>query len=149
MPRYQATVSSARSAPETFDYLATFGNAAHWDPGVASGEQLDPGPVRAGTRFRLQVRFLGRSIPLTYEVTSYDAPHAVDLTAANGLLRSVDRIVVTPAGAGTTVSYDADVRLRGPLSLLDPLMNKGFQTVAGRAADGLTRALAQPPRMAS
>jgi Polyketide cyclase / dehydrase and lipid transport len=72
MPHYQATVRSARSAPETFDYLATFSNAAHWDPGVTAGEQLDPGPVRAGTRFHPLVRLVGRSIPLTYAVTSYD-----------------------------------------------------------------------------
>jgi Polyketide cyclase / dehydrase and lipid transport len=150
MPHYQATVRSARSAPETFDYLATFSNAAHWDPGVTAGEQLDPGPVRAGTRFHPLVRLVGRSIPLTYAVTSYNPPRAFVLTAANALLRSVDQITITPAGTGATVSYQADVRLRGPLSLLDPLMSKGFQAVAGRAAEGLTGALAQAqPGMAS
>jgi hypothetical protein len=54
MPHYQATVRSARSAPETFDYLATFSNAAHWDPGVTAGEQLDParsGPGPGSTRW--------------------------------------------------------------------------------------------------
>jgi Polyketide cyclase / dehydrase and lipid transport len=96
MPHYQATVRSARSAPETFDYLATFSNAAHWDPDVTAGEQLDPGPVRAGTRFHPLVRLVGRSIPLAYAVTSYDPPRAVVLTAANALLRSVDQITITP-----------------------------------------------------
>jgi dehydrogenase/reductase SDR family member 12 len=142
MPHYKATVSSSWSAAETFEYLATFSNAAHWDPGVLAAEQLDPGPVGAGTRFLLKVAFLGRSIPLTYAVTSYDPPRAVVLAAAGRLIRSVDRIVVTPAGDGATVSYDADVQLRGPLSLLHPLMNAGFQVVAGKAAAGLTQALA-------
>jgi len=71
MARYQATVQSRRSAAETFAYLATFSNAVHWDPGVLAGEQLDPGPVGPGTRFRLVVPFLGRRMPLTYQVTSY------------------------------------------------------------------------------
>jgi hypothetical protein len=92
----------------------------------------------------VQVRFLGRSIPLIYAVTSHDPPRAVVLPQPTRCSGLIDQIAVTPADSGATVSYDADVRLRGPLSLLDPLMSKGFQTVAGRAADGLTRALAQP-----
>jgi hypothetical protein len=51
--RYKATVQSHRPAAETFAYLSTFSNAVDWDPGVLAGEQLDPGPVRPGTRFRL------------------------------------------------------------------------------------------------
>jgi hypothetical protein len=34
MARYEATVASRRGAAETFDYLATFSNAAQWDPGT-------------------------------------------------------------------------------------------------------------------
>ena len=55
MARYQTTVQSQRPAAETFAYLAIFSNAVAWDPGVLAGEQLDPGPVRPGTRFRLVV----------------------------------------------------------------------------------------------
>ena len=61
MARYHATVESRQSATDTFGYLATFSNAAEWDPGVLAGEQLDPGPVGAGSRFRLVVPFLGRA----------------------------------------------------------------------------------------
>ena len=59
------------------------------------------------------------------------------------LLRSTDRIAVTAAGDGATVSYDAEVRLRGPLRLLDPVLDRGFRTVGDRAAAGLARALAR------
>jgi len=59
MARYHATVESRRSATETFGYLATFSNAAQRGPGVHAGEQLDPGPAGAGSRFRLVVPFLG------------------------------------------------------------------------------------------
>ena len=59
MARYHVTVESRRPATETFGYLATFSKAAEWDPGVLAGEQLDPGPAGAGSRFRLVVPFLG------------------------------------------------------------------------------------------
>ena len=68
MARYHATVESRRSATETFGYLATFSDAAEWDPGVLAGEQLDPGPAGAGSRFQLVAPFLGLRISLTCEV---------------------------------------------------------------------------------
>jgi hypothetical protein len=147
--RYQATVQSHRPAAETFAYLATFSNAAEWDPGVLAGEQLDPGPVRAGTRFRLVVPFLGLRMPLTYHVTSYQPGHEVVLAATSGILHATDKIVVTGGTHGAAVSYDAEVRLRGPLHLLDPLLRPGFRAVADRAAAGLAQALSRDPGAAT
>ena len=145
MARYHATVASLRSAQDTFDYLATFSNAADWDPGVLAGEQLDDGPVRPGTRFRLVVPFLGRRLALTYEVTSIQPHREVVLEAASSLLRATDRIGVAADGDGATVSYDAEVALRGPLGLLDPVLRRGFEGVGERATAGLAQALATVP----
>jgi hypothetical protein len=144
MARYHATIRSRRPAPETFDYMATFSNASQWDPGVLAAQQLDPGPVAVGTRFRLVVPFLGRRLPLIYQVTRY-APHReVMLDAASRLLRATDSILVAPDGAGATVSYAADVALRGPLRLLDPLLRRGFRAVGDRGTAGLARTLSAP-----
>ncbi|HUK68510.1 MAG TPA: SRPBCC family protein [Streptosporangiaceae bacterium] len=145
MAHYHATVGSRRSADETFGYMAAFSNAAEWDPGVLAGDQLDPGPLRVGSRFRLVVSFLGRHLPLTYSITDYAPHHEVVLVATSRLLRSTDRIVVTPADAGASVSYDANIQLRGPLRLLDPLMSRGFRSVADRATAGLARTLSAAP----
>jgi hypothetical protein len=145
MARYHASVESRSSAAETFGYLATFSNAAGWDPGVLTGEQLDPGPVRAGSRFRLVVPFLGVRMSLTYEVIGFVPGREILLAAASGLLRSTDQIVVTGDTDGSTVSYDAEVLLRGPLRLLDPLLRPGFRAVAQRAAAGLAHVLSTRP----
>jgi Polyketide cyclase / dehydrase and lipid transport len=141
MAHYQADIESRRSAADTFDYLATFRNAAEWDPGVVAGEQLDPGPVGEGTRFRLELAFLGRRVSLTYLITQFVPGREVVLTAEGRLLKATDRITVT-GGDPVRVHYDAVVRLQGPLMVLDPLLNRGFRTAADRAAAGLTRALA-------
>ncbi|HUC25252.1 MAG TPA: SRPBCC family protein [Streptosporangiaceae bacterium] len=144
MARYHAIIDSRRGAAETFGYLATFSNAAEWDPGVLAGEQLDPGPVQVGTRFRLLVSFAGRGLPLTYEVTRHIPDREVAVIAASRMLRSADRIAVTAAGDGATVSYHAEVQLRGPLRLLDPILSRGFRAVGDRAAAGLAQALSVP-----
>lgn len=129
MARYQAAVQSRWPAAETFAYLATFSNAVDWDPGVLASEQLDPGPVAMGTRFRLVVSFAGRRLPLTYQVTGYQPDREVLLAATSGLLCATDKIVVTGGADGSAVSYAAVVRLRGPLRVPD------------RAAAGLAHAL--------
>jgi dehydrogenase/reductase SDR family member 12 len=144
MARYAATVTSSRPAADTFSYLATFTNTADWDPGVISAEQLDGGPVRPGTRFRLAVPFLGQRLQLTYRVVTLVPGREIVLAASSRVLRATDRIVVEPAGDAATVSYQADVRLRGPLALLDALLRPGFRAVGQRAAAGLTHVLATP-----
>src|SRR5204863_455726 len=79
-------------------------NAAEWDPGVISAGQLDPGPVRPGTRFRLIVPFLRRRLALTYEVVALVPGREVVLAATGRLLRATDRIMVAADGDGATVS---------------------------------------------
>jgi len=142
MARYHAAVQSRRPAQETFDYLAMFSNADEWDPGVLAGQQLDPGPVAVGTRFRLVVAFLGGRLSLTYTVTGYGPGRRVTLTAISGLLRATDRIEVTD---GALVSYDAEVVLRGPLRVLDAALRPGFRKIAERAARSLAATLEADP----
>jgi dehydrogenase/reductase SDR family member 12 len=138
------TTTSHHPAAGTFSYLATFSNTANWDPGVISAGQLDPGPVRSGTRFRLVVPFLSRRMALAYQVVKLVPGREVVLAAEGRLVRATDQILVAP-GVGATVSYEASVRLRGPLRLLDALLRPGFRAVGERAAAGLGRALAAPP----
>jgi carbon monoxide dehydrogenase subunit G len=145
MARYQATITSPHPPADTFGYLATFSNAAEWDPGVISAEQLDSGPVRPGTRFRLIVPFLRRRLALTYEVVTLVPGREVVLAATSRLLRATDRITVAADGDGAMVSYQASVGLRGPLRLLDGLLRPGFRAVGERAAAGLAQALSTPP----
>ena len=76
MARYRGTVVSTRSDEETFDYLADFANAAEWDPGTATAEPLDGGPLGLGSRFRLEVRVGTRIDPVDYRIVAYDRPRA-------------------------------------------------------------------------
>jgi hypothetical protein len=80
---------------------------------VLAGEQLDPGPAGAGSRFRLVVPFLGVHMSMTYEVIRFVPDREVLLHPANGVLQATDRIAVTGTADGSTVSYDTEVRLRG------------------------------------
>jgi Polyketide cyclase / dehydrase and lipid transport len=149
MASYETTIPAAWPADEMFRYLATFSNAERWDPGVLSGQALDAGPLRVGSRFRLVVPFAGRRLPLIYQITEYsERDRTVSLEATSMLLRARDVITVladSEHGEATAVRYRAEVTLRGPLRLLDPLLAPGFGNVGDRAATALRGVLAAAP----
>jgi carbon monoxide dehydrogenase subunit G len=142
MARYSTTLQSDKSREEAFAYLANFANAAEWDPGVVSGENLTGEPLGLGTTFRLMCRYFGRQFPLEYRIIAFEAPSKVRFEANRGHISSVDEIRFVTVGEGTSVTYDANLRLSGFLGrLLDPLMGIAFQRIGGKAAAGLRREL--------
>lgn len=143
MARYVTTVPSPWSPEEAFDYLAQFDHVADWDPGVDGARALDD-EVAQGSRFEVVVSTLGRRIPLEYRIVEMERPHRVVLVADASTFRSRDVITVTPTADGCSVTYDAELELRGPLRLADPLLVLAFQRIGDRAAEGLREAVGRP-----
>jgi carbon monoxide dehydrogenase subunit G len=142
MARYRTTMQSKKSPEEAFEYLADFANAREWDPGVVEGENLTGQPIGPDSRFRLVSRFLGRRVPLEYRIVAFEPPRRVVFQADQAAVSSTDEIRFVPGGAGTSVTYDADLRLKGPLGrLMDPLLGLAFRRIGDRAAAGLRSAL--------
>jgi len=142
MARYVATVETPRSREDVFAYLSDFSTTREWDPGVADARRLDDGPIAVGSRFEVVADFMGRKTPLTYAVVAFDAPHSITLRGENATVVSLDTIAFEPTAAGgTRVSYDADLTLKGPLRLGDPLLKLIFGRIGDRAVAGLRTAL--------
>ena len=137
MACYKATVDTPRPPDEVFAYLSDFANAAEWDPGTVHSERLGEGPLGEGAEFRLVAAFLGRKTTLTYRITEYQPPHAVMLRGENSTVVSLDRITFEPSDDGTWIVYDADLTLKGPLKLADPLLALAFNRVGDHAVAGL------------
>jgi carbon monoxide dehydrogenase subunit G len=142
MARYRTTIQTKKSPEEAFEYLADFANAREWDPGVVEGENLTGQPLGPDSRFRLVSRFLGRRVPLEYRISTFEPPRRVVFQADQAAVCSTDEIRVVSVGAGTSVTYDADLRLKGPLGrLMDPLLGLAFRRIGDRATAGLRNAL--------
>jgi hypothetical protein len=130
-----------------FDYLADFANIASWDPGVSSARLLRGEPGRTGAVYRVNSEFFGFTVPLEYEVLESVPPEhgfagRVVLEAETGGLRSYDVITVAPTDGGCTVTYDADLALRGLRRPLDPFLRVAFRIIGDRFRDGLRGAVA-------
>ena len=151
MAHYNASLDTQRPADELFAYLSDFSTTQEWDPGVIEAERIGDAPVNQGTEFRLVAEFLGRKTPLTYQIIEHDPPHAVTLRGESSTVVSLDRITFEPSNRGTRITYDADLALKGPLKLADPLLGLAFKRVGDRALAGLRNTLAtqqsaNPPR---
>jgi carbon monoxide dehydrogenase subunit G len=137
MARYKATVDTPRPPAQVFAYLSDFTTAAEWDPGTVQSERLGEGPIGEGTEFRLVAVFLGRKTTLTYRIVEYQPPHAVTFRGENSTVVSLDRITFEPSDGGTRIVYDAELTLKGPLKLADPLLALAFNRVGDHALAGL------------
>lgn len=52
-------------------------------------------PVALGSVCALNAVFIGNTVPLTYEITEFDLPNRLVLTAENPSVRSTDAITFT------------------------------------------------------
>ena len=145
MARYATTIDSQLSPRDAFAYMASFDNAAEWDPSVISARRLDTGDLGVGSAFHVVSTFAGRKVPLGYEITAFDADRRVVLEAWRGFFGSVDTISVTAAGTGSRVTYDARLDFKGLARLADPVMQLVFNRV-GRKADASLRIQLNRPR---
>ncbi|HEX2414674.1 MAG TPA: SRPBCC family protein [Thermoleophilaceae bacterium] len=142
MAHFRDSVPSNLSAEKTFEYLAHFSNVGEWDPGVVEAEPLGVGPAQVGSRYRVVTEFASRRNDLVYEIVELDRPRRVRLVAEAPSFTSDDTIEVRQSGGQVRVTYDAGLRMKGLFKLSEPVTRVIFKRVAGRAKDGLEKALA-------
>jgi carbon monoxide dehydrogenase subunit G len=141
MTKLHERIQTTLSIDETFAFIADFANSSQWDPGVATSERIDAGPVGLGARYQLGVRLAGRVAPMEYRITTFEPPTRVILTGEGSNVSAVDEIRFEATPAGTTVDYTADIRLGGWMRLIQPFVGGAFQKIAKDALGGMQRAL--------
>ena len=112
---------------------------------------LTPEPVGCGSRFALRAGFLGRTIPLEYEIIEFEPGTRVVLRAETPFVHSIDTISFASASTGpgrhdpgsvaTVVTYDARLEPKGLARLAGPLLALAFRRIGDRAAVGLRERL--------
>ncbi len=142
MARYVIHIRTPMPPAEAFAYMADLANFTKWDPGVDRVEQVRGDGGGPDAVFDVAVKAFGRSITLRYATVAYDAPTSVVAFAESSLLTSRDRITVKPDGSGSIVTYDAVLKMKGPLGLADRLLGASFNKIGDRAGAGLVAALA-------
>lgn len=142
MARYQTTFTTKTPIADAFAFLSRFSTTAEWDPGVIEARDLTPGPVGLGSQFEVVSTFLGRRVPLRYEIIEFAPPALVTLRGENGNVRSTDTIRFVANEDGTvTITYDAELEPLGLLRLFGPILSLSFRVIGDRATVGLKHAV--------
>lgn len=141
MPTLHEQIETALPRDEAFAFVADFANSSLWDPGVATSERIDDGPLGVGARYRLGIRIGSRVAPMEYEITTFEPPHRVVLTGRGSGVAAVDDIRFEAKADGTRIDYQADIRLEGLLRLATPFIGGAVARIGQNGSAGMQRAL--------
>lgn len=144
MAHYVTRVETSLSPDDAFDYMVDLRNFSEWDPGVSSSEMVGDGAVEKGSSFDV----VASGTELTYVLVEFDRPNRAVAEANTSRLRSYDIIEVEPTEAGSIVTYDATLELKGIYKLLSPVLALLFDRIGTKADEGLQAALPNAVKVA-
>lgn len=122
MARITGEITIRRPVDVVFDYVADQTNEPAYNPAMVRAEKDTDGPVGTGTRFRSAVRSAGRVVEMVIETTAYDRP---TLLASTTTMEQMDidyTLTFERVDEGTRMRWSGDVRPKGALRLLGPLV---------------------------
>ncbi len=139
------SLRTSKSPEDAFAYMSDLSNFALWDPGVISAAQAVGEISELGSAYDVEVKSVGGTMILRYEITEFDSPHRFVAKAMSDKLTSVDVITVVADdvgdGEGSVVTYDAELTLNGVFAIGEPALQVAFNKIGNNAAAGLVRAL--------
>jgi hypothetical protein len=121
-----------------FDYVADMANNPEWQGGMERCTWTSDPPLRLGSTYDQEARFLGRSIVSSFEVVEYEPGHLIRIKTTGGSMPIDVTRTVEPLGPGRC-RVEAVVRgeATGPMRLLGPVLPR----LVGRSVDGDYRRL--------
>jgi carbon monoxide dehydrogenase subunit G len=142
MPNVSRTFNVTPPPDVVVDYLKDFGNAEQWDPGTQSCERVDSGPVSEGAYWHNVSEIFGGTAELTYKLAELTDRKLV-FVGENKSSTSIDTITVDASGAGSVITYEAQLEMHGAAKLLNPVMKLAFEKLAGETEKQMTTVLNQ------
>lgn len=79
MIRVTSSIEVARPADEVFAFIADAENNPRWQGGMRSCRWVTAAPIRVGSTYTQQARFLGRDIDSTFEVTDLQPGRSITI----------------------------------------------------------------------
>ena len=115
------TLTLDQPRERVFDFLTDLPNEPAWNPDCSSVEMLSPEPVGKGSTYRGHFRGMGR---VMVELTAYDRPQRFATRERSRIATGDFEFALTPRGEQTQVELRMQLRPRGPMRLLQPLMRR-------------------------
>ncbi len=118
-------IEIARPAAEVFAFIADMANNPDWQQGQQRCEWTSEPPIRVGSTYDQEARFLGRTIRSSFEVTEFEPGHLIRIVSTAGPMPIDVTRTVEPIGEGRC---RAAARVMGDpprmFRLLGPLLDR-------------------------
>jgi uncharacterized protein YndB with AHSA1/START domain len=130
-------VTVHRPIGEVFLFLADGTKEPLWRPGVSNVGHVADSGTGVGATYRQTMRGPGgRSIAGDYRITRYEEPTRLDFEVIAGPARPTGRFDLRETATDTTeVTFALDLKPRGIMVLMTPLINKQVRTEVGNIAN--------------
>ena len=122
MAGIEGEIIIGRPVDVVFDFVADQSNEPQYNPQMVRAEKITPGPVREGTQFRSAVASRGRMAEMLIEVTRYDRPTLLSSTTTMQQVAIRYTLSFEPVAGGTRMRWSGQVRPKGALRLLGPVI---------------------------
>ena len=135
------SVEIARNPEEVFAYITDVPRHPEWQEGLVSATLETEGPPRVGSRV-VHKRKLGfGTVATTSEITAFDPPRAIGFRGLDGPIRAEGSQRVEPAGEGSRVSFEMEMRGHGLGVLMLPMARRQASRQVAESHEKLKRIL--------
>jgi hypothetical protein len=120
MAKIEGKILIYRPPEEVFDFAADSRNEPSFNPAMTGVELLTPLPIGLGTRFRARMGRAGT--PMLVELTEFDRPHRLGSRTTSAMMQTSGALTFAADGDSTVMSWDWQVRPKGWMRMLSPLV---------------------------
>ena len=111
-----------RPVTDVFAFVSNLNNMSKWNSAVVSLEQITPGDMSVGTRFKSIGEMMGRRIEGEVQVTSYESDSKTGFQMNAGPMQMNITISFKTIGTGTKVSLNAQGNPAGVFKLAEGML---------------------------
>jgi hypothetical protein len=122
MIRIEGEIVINRPVDEVFDFVADARNEPRYNPRMLRAEKLTPGPIGLGTRFRDEIKSMGRPAEITIEIIGYERPRRLTDSIGMSTMEIRGGLTFDPVPAGTRMRWSWEMMPRGAFKVLTPLV---------------------------
>jgi carbon monoxide dehydrogenase subunit G len=111
-----------RPMKDVFAFVSNPNNMSKWNSAVVSLQQITPGEVGVGTKFKSVGEMMGRRIEGEMQVTTYEPDTKCGFQMNAGPMQVNLNLTFKPVGTGTKISLNAQGNPAGFFKLAEPMM---------------------------
>lgn len=130
MPRIESRIEIGAAPATVFPWLVEPDRLSRWISGFIGSEPIGSSEVRVGSRSRDIIEAEGRRIEVETEIVELHPGERLAVRITSSSSDQVDSYDLGARGGATELTYRSDMRLRGPMRLLGPLITSRIRARA-------------------